>query len=163
MPAYTKKNCRKVKPPFRGASAIKIIQHWPSKAQELFERYAEVLDEYKAKLWEPGKPRGRQRRFIDTLGGSRVYADRGERSHKGKVLNWHIQGTVADIINAASLEVIEKEQAEGWKLLFPVHDSIYVVGQNQQSELKQIIVKKAKGLGLDLSVDVETHVVGKTQ
>ena len=144
-------------------SAVKIIQHWPSKAQVLFRTYAEALDKYKAKLWESGKPSGKQRRFADTLGGSRVYADRGQRNHKGKVLSWHAQGTVADIINTASLEIIQKEKTKGWRLLFPVHDSIYVVGKNQQSELKEIIVRKAKELGLDLSVDVKSYVVGKNQ
>ncbi len=141
-------------------SAIKIVQHWPEKAQELFGPYAEALDKYKAKLWESGRPKGRQRRFIDTLGGSRVYADRGQRNHRGKILNWHIQGTVADIINTASIEIIQREQTEGWKLLFPVHDSIYVVGKIQQSdELKQVIVRKAKSLKLDLSVDVKFYTV----
>ena len=141
-------------------SAIKIVQHWPEKAQELFGPYAEALDKYKAKLWESGRPKGRQRRFIDTLGGSRVYADRGQRNHRGKILNWHIQGTVADIINTASIEIIQREQTEGWKLLFPVHDSIYVVGKIQLSaELKQVIVRKAKSLKLDLSVDVKFYTV----
>jgi hypothetical protein len=144
-------------------NAVKIVRHWPTDAQEVFMAYAEELDRYKAILWESGKPKGKQRRFADTLGSSRIYADRGERNHKGKVLNWHIQGTVADIINTASLEIIQREQEEGWKLLFPVYDSIYVVGKNQQSELKGIIVRKAKDLGLDLSVDVKPHVVGKTQ
>ncbi len=144
-------------------SAVDIIQYWPPKAQDLFGDYAEALDRYKVKLWESGKPRGKQRRFADTLGGSRIYADRGQRNHRGKVLNWRIQGTVADIINTASIEIIQKEQEKGWKLLFPVHDSIYVVGKNQQQEFKEIIVRNAKGLGLDLLVEVKSYVVGKTQ
>ena len=144
-------------------NAVKIIKYWPPKAQELFGAYAEALDKYKAKLWESGKPSGKQRRFADTLGGSRIYADRGKRSHKGKMLNWRIQGTVADIVNNASLEIIQREKTEGWRLLFPVHDSIYVVGKNQHLELKEIIVRKAKDLGLDLSVDVKSYVVGKSQ
>jgi DNA polymerase I-like protein with 3'-5' exonuclease and polymerase domains len=115
-------------------------------------------------LWESGRPIGKQRRFADTLGGSRISADRGQRNHKGRVFNWRIQGTVADIINSASLEIIQREKTEGWMLLFPVHDSIYVVGKIQQSEeLKQVIVRKAKDLGLDLSVDVKSYVVGKSQ
>ncbi len=36
-------------------SAVKIIQHWSPKAQQLFGDYAKMLDEYKAKLWEYGK------------------------------------------------------------------------------------------------------------
>ncbi len=141
-------------------SAVKIIAHWPHKAQELFESYAEALDRYKTKLWEFGKPKGKQRRFVDTLGGSRIYADRGQRNHKGKLMNWHVQGTVAGIINNACLEIIQIEDQKGWRLLFPVHDSMYVVGKSQQSEeLKKIIIRKAKDLGLDLSVEVESHML----
>ncbi len=139
---------------------LKIVRYWQKNAQELFMTYAEELDRYKAKLWESGKPKGKQRRFVDTLGGSRICADKGERNHKGKILNWHIQGTVADIINAASIEIFQKEQTAGWKLLFPVHDSIYVVGKVQQSvELEQVIIRNAKSLNLDLSVDVKFYTV----
>jgi len=145
-------------------SAVKIVRHWQIDAQRLFMDYAEKLDRYKAKLWESGRPKGRQRRFVDTLGGSKIYADRGQRNHRGRILNWHIQGTVADIINTASIEIIQRERAEGWKLLFPVHDSIYVVGKNQQQEeLKEIIVRKAKDLGLVLSVDIKSCTVGNFQ
>lgn len=142
------------------ARAVKIIKYWPPEAQELFRDYAEALDEYKEKLWEIGRPKSKQRRFADTLGGSRIYADRGTRIHRGKVMNWHIQGTVADIINTASLEIIQRESTEGWKLCFPVHDSMYVVCKNkQQPVLKEIIIRIAKDLGLDLSVDIEVYTL----
>ena len=142
------------------ASAVKIVRYWQKNAQELFMTYAEELDRYKAKLWESGKPKGKQRRFVETLGGSRICADKGERNHKGKILNWYIQGTIADITNAASIEIFQKEQTAGWKLLFPVHDSIYVVGKVQQSvELEQVIIRNAKSLNLDLSVDVKSYTV----
>jgi hypothetical protein len=145
-------------------SAKNIIKHWPLKAQKVFGPYAQALDDYKAKLWESGKPPRGESRFADTLGGSRVFADKGKRTHKGQPLNWHIQGTVADILNGASLEVIQREEAEGWRFLFPVHDSFYVVGKTQQAEeLKQVIIRKAKDLGLDLSVEVQSYTVGNFQ
>lgn len=141
-------------------SAVKILQHWPPEAQELFRSYAESLDEYKAKLWEYGKPNGRQRRFADTLGGSRVYANRGDRNHRGKPMNWHIQGTIADIINNAALDVIQKEPVEGWRLLFPEHDSMYVICKtNQIQTLREIVIAKAKDLKLNLSVDSKTYTL----
>lgn len=144
------------------ANSTKIVQYWPPAAKEKFMPYAQALDSYKEKLWETGKPHRPQRRFIDTLNGTRIVANRGERTHKGKILCWHIQGTVADIINSACLEIIERENFEGWKLLFPVHDSIYVVGNNQHiDDLKKIIVKKAEGMNLNLTVI--RNVVGKNQ
>ncbi len=146
------------------ADSLKIIRHWSLDTQKIFMPYATKLEEYKTKLWKKGKPQNGQRRFADTLGNSRIHANRGERTHKGKILNWHIQGTVADIINTACLEIIEKEKDMDWKLLFPVHDSMYIIGKNQQlTELKQILEKKTESIGLKLSVEIKSYVVGKTQ
>ncbi len=75
-------------------------------------------------------------------------------------MNWHIQGTVADIINNAALDVIKKEPAEGWRLLFPEHDSIYVICRSSQiQKLRQIVIAKAKDLKLNLSVDSKTYTL----
>lgn len=143
-------------------NSSQIVEYWPQAAKEKFMPYALALDSYKEKLWESGIPHRPQRRFTATLNHTRIIADRGERTHRGKILCWHIQGTVADIINAACLEIIEREKIAGWKLIFPVHDSLYVVGKNQQcNELKQIIIKKAESLKLNLNVDC--NVVGKNQ
>ena len=131
-----------------------------AKAQREFEAYAEALDAYKAKLWDDGKGIGKQRRFAETLGGTRVTADKGERTHRGKVLNWHIQGTVADIVNEASVEICQREKKEQWSFRFPVHDSVYVVGKRQHGdELQRLIKDKAKRLGLDLSVHIKACAV----
>ncbi len=75
-------------------------------------------------------------------------------------MNWHIQGTVADIINTAALNIIQKEPVEGWRLLFPEHDSMYVICKsNQIQKLRQIVIAKANDLKLDLSVDSKTYTL----
>ena len=142
--------------------SAKMVEYWQTAAKEKFVPYAQALDNYKAKLWNIGKPHRPIRRFVNTLGKTRIVADRCERTHRGKILCWHIQGTVADIINAACLEIIKNEKIAGWKLLFPVHDSIYIAGKSQHiNELKQIILKKAESMNLTLTVDC--NVVGKSQ
>lgn len=135
--------------------AVRVVEHWKPELQKWFMSYAQELDKYKEKLWESGKPFKPLRRFVDTLGNTRIFADKGKRTHRGQLMNWHIQGTVADIINVACLEVISLENEKGWRFLFPVHDSFYVIGKEVHAkELEQIVVSKAKNLNLNLSVEV---------
>lgn len=137
-------------------SAEKIIQHWPHEAREFFSEYAAVLDAYKEKLWQSGEPKGNTRRHVQTVGGARVMADRGQRVHRGTVMNWHIQGTIADILNSASLDVISREDAQEWRLCFPVHDAIYVIGQpDNRGALEAIMQDHAMRLNLDLIVKTQ--------
>ena len=138
-------------------SAVRILDQWPREAQTLFMPYASALDSYKEKLWVRGKPHGKRRRFVSTLGGTRVEADRGQRAHRGQLLNWHIQGTVADIVNAASRKIIKLSEERGWRYCFPLHDAVYVIGTpNHQDELRSILENEARRLNLKLEVKVET-------
>ncbi len=144
--------------------AMAIMPHWSQKARTAFLPYAERIDTYKELLWIKGKPKGRKRRHTETMAGTRVVADRGSRIHKGHLLCWQAQGTVADIINTACIEIFKREQSEGWRLLFPEHDGVYVAGlPEQEDKLRNIIIKSAQKLGLNLSVNVIAHPVPKSQ
>ncbi len=102
--------------------------------RKVFMPYAEDLTAYKEKLWAIGKPRSKKRRFVNTLSGRKIEADRGKAAYRGQILSWQIQGTVADILNAACLKIIEQEPSKGWKLCFPEHDSVYVIGAPEHAE-----------------------------
>ena len=66
-----------------------------------------------------------------------------------------IQGTVADILNIACLEIIRKEKKEGWKFLYPLHDRAFIVGKKGQEEkIKSIFENTAKSKGISLKADV---------
>ena len=138
-------------------SAVKIVPHWTPEAQSVFMPYAEALDNYKKRLWSIGTPRNKQRRFAHTLGGSKVVAAKGgEQIHHGQPMNWHIAGTVADITNGACLKIIEQEPSKHWKLCFPEHDAVYVIGKPEQAEeIKALMEAEAQRLGLSLPVEVE--------
>lgn len=144
------------------ASAVAIVKHWTPEAQAAFSDYAEALDRYKEKLWTAGKPKNsKQRRFVHTLGGSKIIAERGKPPHKGQVLNWHIQGTVADLINPACLKIIELETSKHWKLCFPEHDAVYVIGAPEQAaEIAALLEAEAQRLKLPLTVKTETFAAG---
>lgn len=130
-------------------------------AEAVFMPYVEALTAYKAKLWESGQPRNKRRRYVHTLPGRKIEADRGKPPHRGQVLSWQIQGTVADVINAATLKAIEREPSAAWKVLFPVHDSLYIAGKPEQAaEVAVILEAEAQRLNLPLTVKVETFTAG---
>jgi hypothetical protein len=142
-------------------SAVAIVKHWTPEAQAAFTDYAEALDRYKEKRWQAGKPKNKQLRFVHTLGGSKIIAERGNPPHRGQILNWHIQGTIADLTNAACLKIIELENSKGWKLCFPEHDAVYVIGTPEQAaEIKAIMEAEAARLNLPLTVEIETFTAG---
>lgn len=137
--------------------AARVVKHWPPAAQEAFMPYAEALDTFKLKLWADTKPQGRSRRFVATLGGSRVYADTGGNHDRGTIFSWLIQGTVADIINEASLRIIDGEENEGdWRFCFPQHDAVYVIGKKEHAPIiSSTILQSAKDLGIALKIKME--------
>lgn len=130
-------------------------------AEENFLPYVEALTEYKEQLYRNGKPRNRKRRYVNTLSGRRIEADRGKSSHRGQILSWQVQGTVADILNAACLKIIDMETTKGWRLCFPEHDSVYVIGKEEHAkEIQRIMEDEAARLEQPLSAKIETFIAG---
>ncbi len=126
-------------------------------AEKVFRPYVEALTAYKEVLWENGKPRGKKRRYVNTLSGRKIEAKRGEASHRGQPLSWQITGTVADIMNAACLKIIELEPSKSWKFCFPEHDAVYVIGQPEHAgEIRDILEAEAIRLKQRLKVRIKT-------
>ena len=109
-------------------SSVKYVQRWSPVAVKHFVEYAQRLDDYKQVLFEKGKPDKCKRRHVDTIGGHRMIADKGNSPNRGKALSWQVQASVSDYINPSCLEIIKRETAEGWRLCFPVHDAVFVIG-----------------------------------
>jgi hypothetical protein len=130
-------------------------------AEAIFLPYAEALNAYKETLWTKGAPRNKKRRFVNTPSGRKIEANRGDPPHRGQILAWQIQGTVAELTNAACLKIIELEEAKKWKLCAPLHDAVYVIGTPEQAaEIGQIMEAEAARLTLPLTVKVETFSAG---
>ncbi len=130
-------------------------------AEREFAPYVEALTAYREQLWQNGKPRNGKRRFVNTFSGRKIEADKGETAHRGRILAWQIQGTVADILNAATISIIQQETAKGWKLCFPEHDAVYVIGKPEHTEeIKGILKSEAARLGKPLAVKTEIHGIG---
>ncbi len=141
-------------------SAVAIAKHWHLPAGHFVLRYAQALDEYKAALWKSSKP-VRGRRQVKTLGGTVITAERGAHIHPGSLLCWQAQGTVADILNRAVLELVRRETTDGWRVLFPVHDSVYVKARRgQEQDIELVMVAAAKEVGVELRVELNPNPSG---
>ena len=115
----------------------------------LWRNIAAAIEQLKQRVWAKSKPRKGGRRFVTTLGGTRIEALKGEPPHRGKTLSWVIQGTVADALNAATNMLLDLEPSKGWRVLYPVHDSIILTAQTDcGAEVAGIMRESAAELGI---------------
>ena len=98
---------------------------------------------------------------MHTVTGRKIEANRAEPPHRGQILSWKIQGTVADITNAACVEIIERESSEGWQFCFPAHDSVYVIGTPEQAPEIAAILKQKAVDALNFPLLVEPEIYGR--
>jgi hypothetical protein len=119
-----------------------------------------ALDEMKRRIWEGSRPLGKRPARIHTLGGTLVEGyNRGRKKpiHMGTLLSWIVQGTVADILNAALIELIDREEADAWGVLFPIHDGVYISATQDRSEdVAAVLTSKAQDLRIPLRVTVRS-------
>ncbi len=99
------------------------------------------------------RPDGKPVRSITTATGTLITADSKKKIHNGTLLSYYAQGTIADFINRAALEIIRLETSKGWRLVIPCHDSLYVIAQpKQEQELAEIITAETENSGLHMKL-----------
>ena len=144
--------------PFMNAhSSIAHAVKWGILQKHFFYEFGKCLDEYKEQLRIRSKPRNGHRWHVHTLGRTRIEAFKYERPHRGRLFQWQVQGTVADIMNAALTDILDGEAKFGWRLLFPVHDSVYIVTRdpNHKEKITSILLESAKSLKVLMEVKGE--------
>ena len=106
-----------------------VFQYWPEAARNdpVLSEYVQKLQKYKTDLFCESQ----KTRSVKTVTGRLIAAEKGMRLHAGKVFCWKIQGTVADIVNAVALELIDMPEV---KTLVPLHDALYVVSAGEMKE-----------------------------
>jgi hypothetical protein len=118
------------------------------------QKLAAALDAKKTRLWQTSRPKGKQPARIHTLGGTLVEGCNGGRRkkiHKGTLFNWIVQGTVADILNAATVKLLDAETEKGGRLLFPLHDSVVMMADYDcGKDVPAIMEGCASALGIPL-------------
>jgi len=126
------------------------FNHWPQPAQVVLGDYLQKLSEYKARLYADFR---KGRRSITTVTGRKIVALMGARIHRGQVMNWRVQGTIADIINPACLRIMKFA-----RVVIPVHDAIYaIVPANEAGEVALAITNRAREIGLTVTVKTEVY------
>ena len=81
-----------------------------------------AVNAYRLRLWGLEV---RQRAVLVTLLSRRIFADPRERIHRGKLLSWRLQGTLADIFNLALTSVLDAHDKGEIRFLLQLHDGIY--------------------------------------
>jgi len=121
------------------------------------KKYARALDQYKAELMRFSK---KPTRYVFTLGGTKITQPRGDtrRFHRGRLLAWRVQGTLADIVNSSALEILETQAGQGC-LLAMVGDALFVsvTDPKKAKVVQRIMEQQAEKLKLPLRVKVRTY------
>lgn len=143
----------------------------PKEAQEFIDKYLSVYPEIKQYMIDVvafGEKHGyvetklNRRRYIPEL-HSKVYQQRefGKRT----ALNAPIQGTAADILKVAMIELYKylKNNNKMTKIILQVHDELILEVPAEELEEIKIIVPKIMNEAYQLSVELKTdYGIGKT-
>ncbi len=124
------------------------FKYWPEAARNepVLSNYVKKLHDYKTNLFEQSK----KTRSVTTLTGRPIAGEKGKKLHAGHYFNRRVQGTVADIVNAAALELIEMP---GVKTLVPMHDAFYVVCTDGMKEtIEAGLHRQAKKSGIQIQI-----------
>jgi len=102
--------------------SMAVFNHWQESARNdpVLLGYVQKLHAFKTSLFGQSK----KTRHVTTLTGRLIAAEEKMRVHAGQYFNWKVQGTVADIVNSAALELLDKPEV---KTVVPLHDALYVV------------------------------------
>lgn len=123
--------------------------HLSETAQAVLRDYYTALKPYRTALFAEAQ----RQHGITTMTGRFMHADPGERLHPGKVLSWRVQGTVADIINAACLRLLDIAT-----VVLPVHDAILAILPAEKASLvADAINDEAHKIGLTVRVKVQEY------
>lgn len=147
-----------------GLSAGAGIPQWQAKEfiEKYFERFSGVK-KYMDKTLEDAKDSG----YVETLYGRRRYipelrSDNYQIRTSGErmAINMPIQGTAADMMKLAMIEVYKQvKDIEGVKLLLQVHDELVLeVKKGLEKKVSELLVKAMEGVvKLAVPVIVEVH------
>lgn len=129
-------------------NSLAIFAHWSEAARNdpVLSDYVTKLHSYKINLFE----QSRKTRTVTTLTGRLIAAEEEKRVHAGRYFNWKIQGTVADIVNAAALELIDKPEVQ---TVVPLHDALYVViAAGAKTQVEKLLCTEAQKVRVPLKV-----------
>jgi hypothetical protein len=126
--------------------------YWPAELRSLFE----AINLYRDYLWELWPATNEHHRQIYTLSGRMIQHDGRKRMHRGRVLSWRLQGTVADIIMPAVRKLIQAERKDELRFYCQFHDSVIYATRRDvnQMQFQRHLETEIEALGIQM--DIET-------
>lgn len=130
--------------------------------EDYFERFGGVRDYLRSVVEQAKRDTytetifGRRRPFPDLASPNRILRENAERA----ALNAPIQGSAADIIKLAMIDVEEKLGEAGLKsrMLLQIHDELmFEVAEGEQDQLEAIVKESMQGAAT-LNVPLEVHI-----
>ncbi len=111
------------------------------------------LQQLRDNLWRIGKPTKELARHAYTMTNRLIVGVRYERNHRGQLLAWRAQGTVADVLLSTLPAVLEAEDKGLCRFFMQAHDALYVaVPHDSLFDPASIMEKAATDAGLPLRV-----------
>ncbi len=130
-------------------NSLACFEHWPEPAKAALSDYVQKLTDYKKGLFNEA----RQTRSTTTLSGRRINAEKHKRLHPGMIMNWRIQGTVADIINGACMRLLKTIN-----IVIPMHDAIYAILPADKAQMVEDTLEQvALEMGLKIKIQTNQH------
>jgi hypothetical protein len=142
-----------------GPNSCSILQSSSGATRTRFlHRLAEAVDDLKTALWLACGPDRQPAACVPTIGGKQIgYAALNSTKpvHRGTLLCRLVQGSVADALNPALRQLLVREQDQGWRVLFPVHDAVLMLcPPTKIAEVQQIMETAALAIGVPLRTKV---------
>lgn len=117
-----------------------------------FQRFSSV------QRWiQAARQKGRERGYVETLGGRKVYLNLWQRQWENNALNDVVQGTGGDMIKRA-FGLLYDRTGESFPVLGPIHDELVCEARTKEvAKTKKIIVECMTQAFVELCPDVSTR------
>jgi len=136
---------------------LAIPAEWKIPRRHSLRDLAAAVNVYRTDLWERGKPRKGQPRFVHTLTGREILSDR-RRTDRGDILAWQLQGTVADVFTPVVDHILNDEEQRHCRFFLPCHDGVFVaIKQGSDYDPAAVMQQHAERAGIPLQAKVKVH------
>lgn len=138
---------------------LTVPDSWNVPSGHVIRQVIQAVVVLRETLWRDGRPRRGESRHVCTLDGRKMILPRGRRAHRGQVLSWLSQGTVADVIATAIKNLIDVEATANIRFLLSVYDNVYVAVQDAQgvAMVETIMRDAAASNGVALQVKTQAR------
>ena len=136
--------------PFR---EISVPSEWDLPPGHYIINLFNAVNTYRLRLWEIGSPIKGTPRHADTLFSRSIFSNPRQRIHRGTLLAWRIQGTLADIFNSALTSVLDAHDKGDIRFLLQLYDGIYAAVTSSNINL---VANKMKEAAQDAGIELET-------